>query len=101
MKTKRQSTRRTHIQSAVTQYGTPLPEATLHRGIKAINQRIVARQRERLAETRRIERESQRIMQPMIDMAACDPRVLQAIKNRRRLTLGRKTPKITYPKVLQ
>src|SRR5215471_16130221 len=96
-----QEKRRRFIQRAVVSGAMPLAPAVARRGIAALNKRVVARSQDRYAEQRRIARESKKILAPVLKVIRKDKAAMQAVENLRRLTIDRKPPKITFPKVLQ
>ena len=96
-----QEKRRRVIQRAVASGVMPLSPAAVRRGIAAVNKRVVARAQDRYAEQRRIARESKKILAPVLKVIRKDKAAMQATENLRRLTVGRRPPKITFPKVLQ
>jgi len=80
--------------------GTP-PQAAAHRGIAALNQRVIDQMQRRAAERARIDRERRKMVAPLMELMRQDKRAMQAAQNRRRLTVRTAKPKISYPRVLQ
>jgi hypothetical protein len=102
MKTKRtQDKRRQIIQRAIASGVMPLSQTVARRGIVALNHRIVRQTQIRYVEHKLIARESKRILAPLLKIIRKDKPAMKATQDLRRLTTHRKTPKITYPKVLQ
>src|SRR5215510_11446987 len=96
-----QEKRRRVIQRAIASGAMPLSPAVARRGIAALNKRVVTRSQDRYAEEKRIARESKKILAPVLKVIRKDKAAMQAAENLKRLTVHRKTPKITFPKVLQ